>query len=523
MTNIDTSRIAKLPAISSDELMRHISTLASDEFAGRCPGTRGEAITLDYFEQHFANLSQESGVNFETHQQKVPAIGIVSKTELAFACGGTTKTLIPAADYVASSKKIKEQVHVDQSDVVFVGYGITAPEYGWDDFKGMDLEGKTLFVLTGDPILPHPEDPHRIDNTMFRGSDLTYYGRWTYKYEIAGAKKAAAVFIIHETQRAGYGWDVVSHSFGREEFVLESANPDERSFVEGWLTIELGRQVIELAGLDFDTLKESAQRADFKPVPLNLKTTISVKSTFNHVESNNFIAVLPGSDERLKNESILYSAHWDHFGTNEKGVLSGAVDNGTGVAGVLALATAFSKIQNKPSRSVVFFIPTLEEQNLLGTKFYVRNALLPMDKTLAVLNLEMLCPWGRSTQLSSVCKGHSSLDEYLDKAASKHGRSVVPDPQPEKGYLYRSDHLPFMQAGVPALALFFSCMDYLDKRQQFIAEDYHKVTDKPKPDWDLSGAVEDIMLFLDVGIEILSSGYRAQFDNMSEFKRRSVH
>ncbi len=521
MTKVNTSSINVEPGtIQADELMEHIKTLASDEFAGRNPATDGEAKTLEYFENHFANLTAKTGAKFETQQQAVRAIGIRSKSDIEFSHGATTQKLTGGTDYVASSKKIKEHVKLDQSQVVFCGYGIVAQEYGWDDFKDLDVEGKTLLVLTGDPILPDPKDPSKIDDTMFRGSELTYYGRWTYKYEIAGAKKAAAIFIIHETQRAGYAWDVVAHSFGHEEFVLSLSNPDERSSVEGWLTYEQGTQLLKLAGHDFEELKKSALSKTFKPVVLDLKVTASVTSEFKYVESHNFVAVLPGADESLKNESILYSAHWDHFGTNEKGALSGAVDNASGVSGVLALASAFARMNIHFPRSVVFFIPTLEEQNLLGTKFYVENPILPIAETLAVLNLEMLCPWGPSKQLSSVCRGHSSLDEHLERATRKRGRSVVGDPQPEKGYLYRSDHLPFMQAGIPALALFFSCMDYLDKRQQFIVEDYHKVTDKPKANWDLSGAAEDVELFLEIGCELLQSGYRATWNEMSEFRRR---
>lgn len=523
MTILNTSKVnVEAGTISPEELLQHIEQLASDEFAGRCPATRGEELTLKYFEDHFAKLTAETGVRFESYRQKVPAVEIHSKSELRFTDGAVSRALKGGEDFVASSKKLKEQVRIAESQVVFAGYGIVAPEYDWDDFKGLDIEGKTLFVLTGDPILPHQSDAQKIDDTMFRGSDLTYYGRWTYKYEIAGAKKAAAIFIIHETQRAGYGWDVVAHSFGHEEFVLASANPDERASIEGWLTYEQGTQLLKLAGKDFEQLKQSAQSRDFKPVDLDLKATASVTSTFKNVISNNFIAVMRGEDNSLRNESILYSAHWDHFGTNEKGVLSGAVDNGTGVAGVLALASALANMKAKFPRSAVFFIPTLEEQNLLGTKFYVQNALLPISETLAVLNLEMLCPWGSSKSLSSVCKGHSSLDQLLEEATEKRGRTVVADPQPEKGYLYRSDHLPFMQAGVPALALFFSCMDYLEKRQLFIVEDYHKVTDKPKDDWNLSGAAEDVEIFLEIGCALLQTGYRATWNDMSEFRTKST-
>ncbi len=506
--------------ISHDSLLKHISTLASDEFQGRLPASDGEAITMKYFEDHFAELNKTSGTNFETYQQKVPAVEISYKSSMNFKVKGETIEVRTPEQFVASTRKMQPKVKLEHSQLVFAGYGITASEYDWDDFKGADVSNKTLLVLAGDPILPQPGSPDKVDDTIFRGTDLTYYGRWTYKVERAGALNAAAVLIIHETDRAGYGWDVVGKSFGRDEFVLKSINPDDYPAVEGWLSFEQASELLKLTGHNLADLKAASQRRDFKPIPLEIEANATIESTFRDVETNNFIAVLPGTDEKLKNESIIYSAHWDHFGVCDEGVLSGAVDNASGVAGVLCMASAFAHLDKRPTRSVVFFLPTMEEQNLLGSKFYVERPILPVSDTLAILNLEMLSPWGKSKAINNLTMGHSSLDEYFDRAAHRRDKTIVPEPQREKGYIYRSDHMPFMQAGVPALVLFFPCIDDLEKRQKFIANDYHKVSDKPKPDWDLSGAAEDATMFFEIGCEILNDGHRAKWNELSEFRRQ---
>lgn len=506
--------------VTPAEIMRHIEVLASDEFAGRCPADVGESKTLSYFNDYFQALKEETGADIQWHQQPVPTIKIQSEARVSFALNNTQIDLVNPDQYVACSKKLVAEAKVTDSEVVFIGYGINAPEYGWNDFKNADLTGKTLFVLAGDPILRDSQDSTKIDKSLFRGAELTYYGRWTYKYETAGFRKAAAVFVIHETERAGYGWDVVTHSFGHEDFELKTSNPDERASVEGWITYGAAEELLAKAGHSLSALKESAQEVTFRPVSLGLRANATVTSSFEDVDTHNFVAILNGSNPALKNESIVYSAHWDHFGTTPAGVISGAVDNASGVAGVLALAKAFCSLPARTERSIVFFLPTLEEQNLLGSKFYVKHPLLPIEDTLAILNLEMLNPWGRSEQVSSVCKGHSSLDQLFAESAKRQNRVVVPDPQPEKGYIYRSDHVPFMQEGVPALALFFPCMSHLENRKKYIENDYHKVTDKPKADWNLDGAAEDVVLMFDVGNRLLQSGYRAKWNFMSEFNRK---
>jgi len=506
-------------SITPKLLLDHISTLASDEFEGRCPGTAGEALTLQYFAAQIAAISAETGVAFQIEQQTVATVEIATKATMSVTISGETQTLDAPRDYVAGSRRMQAQVDVKDSDIIFLGYGITAPEYDWDDFKGVDVSGKTIVVLCGDPILPCSDNPDEVDTSMFRGKELTYYGRWIYKYEIGARTKAAAVFIIHETDRAGYGWDVVTHSFGHSDFELKSACPNERPPIDGWLSLAAATKLFALAGLDLQKLKQAAASKDFVPVALAAIATIKADCTFKEMETQNFVAVLEGSDANLKHECIVYAAHWDHFGIGAEGTISGAVDNASGCAGVLALAKAFASLPQRPPRSVVFFMPTLEERGLLGSRYYVSHPVLKMSDTMAVLNLEMLNLWGLGANFSSVCKGHSSLDQLLTEATARQKRNVVPESEPEKGYLYRSDHLPFMQAGVPALAIFFPCPDFMEQRRSYIKNDYHKVTDKVKSNWNLDGAAADTILMFDVGLRLLETGYRAKWNDMSEFRR----
>ena len=504
--------------VTPELILNHIKVLAADEFEGRCPGALGEDKTIEYFNAQFAAISAATGATFKIEEQSVPAVEISSQTELRFTVGGAQLDLEAPKDFIAGSRCLKPSIKIENASLVFCGYGIVAPEYGWDDFKGTDVSGKVLVVLCGDPILPHPTEPGKVDDSMFRGNELTYYGRWSCKYEVGANKGAAAVMIIHETDRAGYGWDVVTHSFGQSGFELNSGEV-ERPPVDGWFSFEAATRLLAEAGLDLQTLKQAAMRKDFSPVSLPVNANINVDCTFKELESKNFIATLEGSDPKLRHEHVVYCAHWDHFGLAPGGIVSGAVDNASGCAGVLALANAFASLNPRPPRSVVFFLPTLEEQGLIGTRYYVMSQKENLRDMLAVLNFEMLNVWGLGPNFSSVCRGHSTLDKLLDDAGAKQKRNVVPDPQPEKGYLYRSDHFPFMQAGVPGLAIFFPCSDFMEQRQSYIQNDYHKVTDKVRPDWDLAGAAADTILMFDVGLQLLHFGQRATWNKMSEFNR----
>lgn len=513
---------------TSESLLDNIRTLASDEFEGRQPGTRGEQRTINYLKDECLKIGLQPGACDGTYFQTIPVLGYKALPSLRFhGPKGNLHGLSFPEDYVAMARHRKERVTVEESDVVFVGYGIVAPEYGWNDYKNVDVRGKTVLMLIGQPQRSDPQAPGTVDESFFRGNALTYYGRWTYKYEIASELGASAVFIIHETKPAGYGYDVVTASWSGENFDL--GMHESRVDVEGWLELGTAKRLFELGGLDFDRLKAEALKQEFSPVPLNLKANITVSNTIREFESSNVIAKLEGADPELKDECIIYSAHWDHFGTIELNgrteVYSGALDNASGVAIVMELAKCLVKTSPPPKRSILFFFTTLEESGLLGAQYYVRNPAVSIEKTVAIINMDIMNVWGKTREIVSIALGHSSLDRILEKFADRQERKVVPDPEPEKGYFFRSDHLEFLRKGVPSLFFLHPGSDYVGKspdfgarkRKEYLTYDYHKVTDKVKTDWDLSGTIDDVDLLLQVGLELAQSHERPIWNPASEF------
>jgi Zn-dependent M28 family amino/carboxypeptidase len=440
--------------------------------------------------------------------------------------------LKPLDDYVAVSRRFVDEVTVQDSDVVFVGYGVVAPEYGWDDYKDVDVKGKTIVMLVNDPAIPDPKDASKLDENMFKGNAMTYYGRWTYKYEIATEKGAAAAIIVHETGPAGYPFEVVSGSWGRENFDIQA--PDKnmaRVAVESWITSDVAKKLFTACGKDFDQLKKSALGKDFKPVALGAKASFKLKNTLREVQSNNVIAKLEGSDARLKDEYVVYTAHWDHLGRDETlqgdQIFNGALDNASGTATLLELAEAFSRLQPAPKRSVLFLAVTAEEKGLLGAKYYANNPLYPLERTLANINMDGANQWGKTKDVVVIGLGNSTLDELLTEAARKQGRTVKPDAEPEKGFFYRSDHFEFAKLGVPALYP-DSGTEYIgkpesygqQKRDEYTQRDYHKVSDDIKPDWDLAGAVDDAQLIFEVGYAVANGDRYPEWKPGTEFKAK---
>ena len=523
----------EFPKIDPKVLLQHIRTLSSDRFAGRAPGTEGENLTVAYVEQQFKSMGLKPGNTDATYVQKVPMVGLTPDAGMALHLrrGGTVTRLKYLTDFVAWTRRLVPETDLKDSPLLFVGYGVQAPEFNWDDYKGVDVRGKTLVMLINDPPVPDPANPARLDPKVFGGDAMTYYGRWTYKYDIGAEKRAAGVIIVHETGPAGYPWSVVE-GFGGERFGLVS--PDKnmgKCQVEAWITVEQARRLFATAGQNFDALKKQAVSRSFRPVPLDVTASISFHNGIRTIASRNVLAKIEGSDPQRKNEYVVYTAHWDHLGVgqpvNGDKIYHGAVDNASGVAGLIEIARGFKQLPEPPKRSILFIAVTGEEQGLLGSEYYAQHPIYPFAKTLAEINMDGLNVYGRTKDITIVGLGHSDLDDYARRVAQRQGRVLAPDPEPEKGFYYRSDHFSFAQQGVPALDP-DSGIEYIGKpagygkkiRDDYTEHDYHKPSDVIKPDWDLDGAVEDLQLFWMIGFDVANSGEFPQWKPGTEFKAK---
>jgi Zn-dependent M28 family amino/carboxypeptidase len=522
-----------LESIKTDTMMTEIKALSSDEFEGRKPGSPGEQKTIAYMQQQFQQIGLKPGNPDGTYLQNVPLAGVLSKPQVDIAVKGRKLALTHKRDYIAISARYVPQTVVKDSGIVFVGYGVVAPEYGWDDYKDVDVKGKTILMLINDPPVPDPNDPSKLDNKMFGGSAMTYYGRWTYKYEIATQKGAAAAIIIHETGPAGYPFEVVSGSWGNENFGIQRPdNNMSRVPVEGWVTYDKASELLKMAGLDLAALKKAAIQKDFKPVTLEgASAGFKIQNTLRKIDSHNVIAKLEGSDPMLKDQYVVYTAHWDHFGRDPqlKGdqIFNGARDNASGSAGLLELARAFGKLSPAPRRSILFLSVTSEEQGLLGSQYYAVNPLYPLKNTVADFNIDEMNVWSKSTDMTIIGSGKSSLEDTVADVLKAHGRTAGPDPEPEKGRYYRSDHFEFAKQGVPA---FYAIpgVDFVGKpagfgkqvQADYDLKDYHKPSDEVKPDWDLAGAVDDLKILFEAGDRVAEEPKYPEWKSGSEFKAK---
>jgi Zn-dependent M28 family amino/carboxypeptidase len=525
--------IAAQPRIESSRILDHIKVLSSDRFEGRAPGTPGEDLTAEYLETQLKALGLQPGNPDGTYVQKVPLVGITATDTrpLTFIKSNQALGLKWRDDVVAWTKHVADSASITNSEVVFVGYGVEAPEFNWDDFKGLDVKGKTIVVLVNDPPVPDPNDPTRLDPKTFGGKAMTYYGRWTYKFEEGARKGAAAVLIVHETEPAGYPFKVVQGNLNEKFDIVTPDKNMGRVNIEGWITVEAARKLFKMGGQDYDALKKQAASRDFKPVPLGVKASMAISNKLRTVNSRNMVAKLEGSDPALKDQYVVYSAHWDHLGVgapvNGDRIYNGALDNASGVACVLEIARAFTQIQPKPRRSILFLFVTSEEQGLLGSQYYSVTPLYPLTKTVANINMDGVNQWGRTKDITVVGLGASDLDDYLAQAAQEQGRTLAPDPEAEKGFYYRSDHFNFAKQGVPALDP-DAGVDFVgkpadwgkQKRDEYTAHDYHAPSDEIKPDWDLTGAVDDAELMLAVGYRVANADKRPEWKPGNEFKAR---
>ncbi|MCP1585258.1 M28 family metallopeptidase [Pseudoxanthomonas mexicana] len=511
--------------ITPDHLSRHVRVLASDAFEGRAPATPGEEKTIAYVVDELKKAGVQPGGERGTWTQDVPLVRaqVEGAVSASLRIGGETQTLTNGDDVVLQSLSPVDRVALVDAPLVFVGYGITAPERGWDDYKGADLKGKVAVVLVNDPDF-ETDAPGAFD-----GRAVTYYGRWTYKYEEVARQGAAGVLIVHETAPAAYGWATVRAS-GLSP-VFDIPRPDAATYhtlLRGWMQRDLAVSLFKRAGLDFEVEKRRAQTKAFTPVPLGdatLSAAFDVER--DQVVTRNVIGRLEGAQR--PDETVIYSAHWDAFGIGEPdavgdAVRHGAVDNATGVAAVIELARVFAA-GPRPRRTLLFMALTAEEKGLQGAAFYAANPLMPLAKTAAVLNIEMLSPDGPTRDIASWGKGRVSLENDLKRVAEAHGRTYSPDPNLEAGFFYRADHFAFARAGVPAITV-GAGLDRIDGgvasgkalRDAYFARCYHQPCDAWTASWDARGQAQDVALLYALGREIADSDAWPHWLNGSEFK-----
>lgn len=503
-----TTSTGSLPApVAADYYERQVATLSSDEFEGRKPGTEGERRTLAYLTAEFERLGLKPA-NGTSYLQEVPMVEITASSDaaLSFTTGSANASLEYAKDMVIWTKRAKDRESLQASPLVFVGYGVTAPEYGWDDYAGVDMRGKTAVILINDPGFATKDD------TLFRGKAMTYYGRWTYKFEEAARRGAAGAIIVHETEAAAYGWETVVNSWSGPQLDKSSANDNaNRVAIEGWITQSAAEALFAANGTTFAEARLRANTRGFKPQPLATTATAGVRNSVRRAKSYNVAAVLPGT--RYPNEYVAYVAHWDHLGRmigrSGDTVFNGAVDNATGTGGMLAIAEAFVRAKRRPQRSLLFLAVTLEESGLLGSAYYVDNPLVPLASTVAVVNMDAIFFGGPKRDVVVVGGGASELERYLEAAAKRQGRALRAEPTPEKGFFYRSDHFNFAKAGVPALYIKLGVDDIeqgeawaLAQETDYTAQRYHKVGDEYRPGTDLRGGVMDLNLLYAVGAQL---------------------
>lgn len=526
-TDAGSDGLSGAASITEDEIARHIEVLASDEFGGRAPSSPGEELTIAYLAEEFASYGLQPG-NGDSFFQDVPLVDITVDPERApftIAGQGSLMDFAYADDVVMWTTRVVESSAVENSQMVFVGYGIVAPEYGWNDYEGIDATGKTVVILVNDPGYATQDD------AVFNGNSMTYYGRWTYKFEEAARQGAAAALIVHRTEPAAYGWETVRNSWTGPQFNLQPEDGNAgRVAIEGWMTEETSRTVFERAGLDFDALYEQAATGTLRPIEMGLELTTSVENELRFSNSKNVVALLPGSE--APDEYFVYIAHWDHFGTDqalvdagEDGIYNGALDNASGTAAMLELAEAYASLPEAPRRSVVFLAVTAEEQGLLGSAHYAADPVFPLAQTVAGLNMDGLSNFGPTRELVVQGYGMSELDMIADAAAAAQGRRIDPDPEPEKGYYFRSDHFELAKLGVPMIYP-GNGIDHVERGSEYglemnaryTRERYHMVTDEFDDTWDLTGAVDDVVLYYEIGAAVIQSDSWPNWNEGTEFR-----
>ena len=511
---------SSLPLINTRAIDAHLKYLADDLLEGRAPATRGGRLAAKYVAAAFEALGLEPGGPSGSYFQPVALVGMTPQPTLAWGKGSDTATPRYGDDFVAWAERPEEHIAVD-GDVVFVGYGIRAPEWQWDDYKGVPLRGKVLLMLVNDPGLQ--------DSTIFNGKALTYYGRWTYKLEEAARQGALGALLVHTTESATYPWDVVRGSWSVEQFMLDRVRTPSLAFA-GWVQHDVAQRALAQLRLDLDSLTHAAARRDFRPVSTGIHAAVEITSALRHVESDNVVAKLPGNDLRLGREAVLFTAHWDHKGigpaTNGDSIYNGAEDNASGVAAMLAAAQALVEVTPHPRRTVLFIATTAEESGLLGSEAYVQAPLVPLEQTAAVLNLDVTNVRGATRDIDALGMDRSTLGDAF-RAAARAESLVVDHPADVRGSFYRSDHFPFARAGVPALS-FKSGLDFVDRPEgwgkeqedEYNGHRYHQPSDEYAPGFRYDGTAQQVRVALRVALAVANAPQPPRWLPSSEFQRQ---
>jgi len=523
-TPADTTITSPNDGITGADIGEHIKVLASDDFQGRKPFTAGEEKATAYLADQFRKLGLKPGPD-GSYFQKVPLVEITGMPAPTMQITGGKSgpiTLNLSTDYVAFTEQEKPSVAVTNSPLVFAGYGVVAPEYKWDDYAGLDVKGKTVVVLGNDP------GNAGNDTTFFKGNAMTYYGRWTYKYEEAARHGATGLLIVHDTKPAAYPWSVVQSSYSGAKLRPQTADKGaSKCKLEGWLTLDATKRLFQAAGQSYDDAYAAANKPGFKAIPLNLNVSTTIKNKLRRTASKNVVAVIPGATR--PKEYVIYSAHWDHLGIGQPvdgdSIYNGALDNASGCAALLSIAKAYTQLEKSPGRSIVFLAVTGEEQGLLGSAYYAAHPLFPLNKTVADLNMDDLPASGPMRDLTVIGYGQSELDDYARAAAKEQDRYILPDQNAEKGYYYRSDHFNFAKVGVPALYASGGAdsrskgKEFMEKKhQEYEAKHYHQPSDEYDPKWDLRGMEQDARLLFEVGKRLANETTFPQWKPGSEFK-----
>ncbi len=509
-------------ALKSNEIRAHLQFLADDLLEGRAPGSRGGDLAAKYIASQFLEAGLLPAVGDTSYFQNVELLGMTPKATLTITGGGKRWRLQQGSQFVGWTKIEKANVTTRNKDVIFMGYGIEAPEFNWNDYKDTDVSGKILLMFVN--------EPQSEDSSFFAGRALTYYGRWTYKYEQAARKGADGVILIHTTPMAGYPWKVVRNSWTGEQFYIRAPEGTHLLQLESWITEDVAREILQSIGYNLDDLIKQANSREFKPVALPLRVSSSIQNTIRTIYSPNVIAKLEGSDPDLKNEYIIYTSHYDHLGKNEAmpgdNIFNGAFDNASGTATLIEIAQAFAQLPQKPKRSILFAAVTAEEAGLLGSQYYATHPVVPLAKTAANINIDGANVWGKTKDIIAMGAQRSTIKAVVQRVAKEMNMEISPDPMPEQGFFYRSDQFSLVKVGVPAV-YFDMGLKFIGKpedwgkklMEEYIEKRYHTPYDEYDPSWSLEGAVQMAKFALKTGYYLANQPEMPQWNEGDQFRR----